>query len=135
MSVNTRSTWRRLLDDRKAAFAQLGHPILPEFNSENALRSHFERLCYQHGDKYPMHSLFKLHNNGIDAFTSALDTVLDLKTPDTLTGLAYGGIFVVSQVSTVPDARQTTSWSDTHLGRLQQCLYATSERRRVAGIP
>jgi hypothetical protein len=102
MSLATQSTWRRLLDDHKAAFAQLGHPIQREISSETALRPRFESLCRKRGDKYPAHSLFRLYNNGIDAFTSAIDTVLGLKPPDTLTGLAYGGIFVVSQVSQSP---------------------------------
>ena len=119
MSATTYNTWRRLLDDRKDAFAQLGHPIPPEIFCETALRSHFESLCRKHGDKYPAHSLFKLYNNGIDAFTSAIDTVSGLRPPDTLTGLAHGGSFVVSQVSTITDARPTTSWSNTGLGWLQ----------------
>ena len=102
MSHTTRSAWLGLLGDRRTVFGQLGHTIPTDISNESALSSHIEQLCYKHGDRYPTHSLVKLQNHAIDSFTSAIDTLVGLKPPSTLTGLAYGAIFVVIQVGLTP---------------------------------
>ncbi|KKA22722.1 hypothetical protein T310_3265 [Rasamsonia emersonii CBS 393.64] len=94
MAASTGRTWRRLLDEKKAAFSRQGWQLPPAIANEESFRNHFEALCRSCKERYYTRLLVQLHYGSINAFACAVDGALEHVPPSNLAGLVSGGCFV-----------------------------------------
>lgn len=100
MSGGPGTTWRRLLDDKRAAFDDLGSQVHWTISSESAFRTCFETLCRRYGEWHYTRLLANLQYRYISAFARAVDDAERHGPPNNLTGLVYGATYVAIEVST-----------------------------------
>ena len=94
MSGTVRTTWCRLIDDKKAAFLRQGHQLPSHINSEDSFRTYFESFCRCNHERYYTRLLAKLRYSSINTLASAVDALLYFTASTSLTGLVLGGIFL-----------------------------------------
>jgi hypothetical protein len=126
MSGSTGRTWRRLLDDKKAAISRQGCEVPPAITSEASFRNHFETLCRSYRERNYTRLLVNLRYGSINAFASAVDGAFEHVLPNDLAGLVSGVCFVAIKARsplTAPSQMRGSWTTDANSSAVVKLVY------------
>ncbi|EPS37293.1 hypothetical protein H072_9066 [Dactylellina haptotyla CBS 200.50] len=94
MSSTVSNTWQQLFEDKRAIFSDKLCELDEDVIDEDAFRTNFEFFSRQHGERYTIAKLAKLHLECINKFAGAIDEALPHEFGNKVTAFMFSGIYV-----------------------------------------